>query len=104
MLQTIINFNDMFEGIIDKENSLTFQNISQTMKINRSRKNGLCPSPQDRTVKYGNTGSEYLCTGTREVGRTTGIDDFSKNQLSHSHHSKLSLLQDVYQKAQERIQ
>ena len=40
--------------MLDKENSLTFQNITQTMKINRAKKNRLCFQHLDRMAKYMN--------------------------------------------------
>jgi hypothetical protein len=39
---------------MDKENSLTFHNITQTMKINKAKQNGLCYQHLERVAKYRN--------------------------------------------------
>lgn len=36
----------------DKQPTLSFQNITQTMKINKSRKDGLCFVHHDKPAKY----------------------------------------------------
>ncbi len=89
--------------MLDRENSLTFQNITQTMKINRSRKSGSCCFHQDKAAKYRNRHNDLLyCVSCaiQEASRGAILEDLSKAQLSHSHHSKLTLLHDIYQEAQ----
>lgn len=94
MLQTIINFNDMFEGSYDKENLMTFHNISQNMKANRSRKIGPTQKYQEKPSKYSNGEFDWTMSRARDVGRD------NDNHLAHSQQSKLT---DVFQKSQERI-
>lgn len=94
MLQTIINFNDMFEGSYDKENLMTFHNISQNMKANRSRKTAPTIKYPENPSKYSNGEFDWTMSRARDVGRD------NDNHLAHSQQSKLT---DVFQKSQERI-
>lgn len=94
MLQTIINFNDMFEGSYDKENLMTFHNISQNMKANRSRKTAATQKYTENPYKYSNGEFDWTMSRARDVGRD------NDNHLTHSQQSKLT---DVFQKSQERI-
>lgn len=86
--------------MLDKENSLTFHNITQTMKLNRCRQSGACCFHQDKIGKYRNRQNDLLyCVSCaiQEASRGAIVEDLSKGQPSHSKHSKLSLLQDIYQ-------
>jgi hypothetical protein len=86
--------------MLDKENSLTFQNITQAMKINRSRKSRTCCFHQDKAAKYRNRQSDLLyCVSCaiQEASRGAIVEDLSKGSVAHSQHSKLALLQDIYQ-------
>ena len=38
--------------MFDKENSLSFQNITQTMRMNKQRNQGRCQFHQDKAAKY----------------------------------------------------
>lgn len=69
----------------DKENSLSFQNITQTMKIKRSKKDGLCYQHPDRPAKYRHRQSLLpYCTSCaiQEASKGTPIEDYPKQNAS----------------------
>jgi len=82
--------------LASKENSLTFQNITQTMKINRAKKNGLCYEHADRIAKYRNTNSQQLyCVSCaiQQASRGATIEDITKSHPLMPPSSGLTLLQ-----------
>lgn len=81
---------------MDKENSLTFQNITQTMKMNRAKKNGLCYQHLERMAKYRNKDTQELyCVSCaiQEASRGEAIEDLTKSQSSKQSSSGFTLLQ-----------
>jgi hypothetical protein len=82
--------------LLDKENSLTFQNITQTMKHNRAKKNGLCYEHSDRIAKYRNKSNQQLyCVSCaiQEASRGATIEDITKSHPILPPSSGLTLLQ-----------
>jgi hypothetical protein len=93
--------------MLDKENSLTFQNITHTMKLNRARKNSNCHEHPERPAKYRNRGhGELYCVpcAIQEASRGAVIDDLSKNPALQRSHAGLNLLQEIYQRSQQQLQ
>jgi len=91
----------------DKENSLTFQNITTTMKINKAKKNGLCYQHLERMAKYRNRGThELYCASCaiQEASRGEVIENLAQSQSSKHSSTGLNLLQKIYQQSQDQIQ
>ena len=78
----IINLTIMFKEMYDKENALTFQTLTQTMKLKKAKKSRHCYYHQDRTAKYRSTNSDiFYCVScaVKEVSRGVKIEDIDKS-------------------------
>lgn len=90
--------------MLDKENILTFHNISQTMKMAKAQKEGTCVDHPDRAAKYRSRENCLLyCTACaiQEASRGGNLQELSKKPTQSA---PLSILHQIYQESQQEIQ
>lgn len=89
--------------VFDKENSLSFQNITQTMKLKKCRRDGSCFYHPDKQGKYRDRESDILyckSCAVQQASRGVAIEELRRTTAP----AHFATLQQVYDKAQSQMQ